>query len=129
MQEFLSLRLGELIGRIDGPMHFRLIIQPLVAIIFAVRAGLRDAREGRPPFFWALAYDRGHRRDLLSGGWHDVGKVFIAAVILDAIYQLAVLHAFYPVEAVIVALVLALVPYVLVRAPVTRLAGGTGKRL
>ncbi len=31
-----------------------LFIQPLMATILAVRGGLKDAREGRPPYFWSL---------------------------------------------------------------------------
>jgi hypothetical protein len=38
-----------LIGRSEGPMTFRLILQPAMAVFLAIRAGLRDAREGKPP--------------------------------------------------------------------------------
>jgi hypothetical protein len=31
-------------------MNFRLIIQPAVTILFAIRAGLMDARNDQPPF-------------------------------------------------------------------------------
>ena len=33
-----------LLGRLGGPMSFRLLMQPAMAIFFAVRAGIRDAR-------------------------------------------------------------------------------------
>jgi hypothetical protein len=49
--EFFARVWEMLIGRADGPFTLRLILQPAVAAIFAMRAGLRDAREGRPPFF------------------------------------------------------------------------------
>ena len=104
-------------------MKLRLIIQPLVACILAVRAGLRDAREGKPPYFWALAFNAEHRRELLREGWKDIAKLFAMAVILDAIYQFIELHTVYPGEAIIVAFLLAIVPYLLVRASVTRFAG------
>ena len=35
----------DLIARVSGPMKFRLVLQPLMASIFAIRAGLRDALE------------------------------------------------------------------------------------
>ena len=41
---------------------------------------------------------------------------------MDAIYQLKVFGTFYPGEAVIIALVLAFVPYLLIRGPVARIA-------
>jgi hypothetical protein len=48
----------------------------------------------------------------------------ILAVILDAIYQFEELDKFYPGEALIVALVLAFIPYLLIRGPAARLARG-----
>ena len=104
-------------------MNLRLLVQPLAAAVFAVRAGLRDAREGRPPFFWALAYNPGHRRVMLREGWKDIAKVFVAALVLDVAYQVIRLNTVYPGEAIVVAFLLAVVPYLLLRAPVTRLFG------
>ena len=54
-----------LVGRVYGPMSFRLIIQPLMAAIFAFRDGRKDAREGKVPYFWALFTSPEHRRELL----------------------------------------------------------------
>ena len=108
--------------RITGPMKFRLLLQPLMASIFAVMSGLKDARLGKPPYFWALLTDPSHRRDMLKDGWKSVGKVFVLALVLDVIYQIIVLRFVYPGEAIIVALVLAIVPYLILRGLVTRLA-------
>ena len=55
-------------------------------------------------------------------GWKDVGKVFIVALILDAIYQVIVHSGIYTLELLITATVLALVPYAMIRGLVTRLA-------
>jgi hypothetical protein len=121
MEDQLTRFVDDLIGRIGGPMSFRLVIQPIMAFFFAIRDGRKDALEGRVPYFWALFTDPGHRRDLLRDGWKSVGKVFIIAIVLDAIYQYMVLGWFYPGEALVVAFVLALVPYVLLRGPVNRL--------
>ena len=44
------------------------------------------------------------------------------AVILDVVYQLIALHTVYPGEALLVGCLLAVVPYLFIRAPVTRLA-------
>jgi hypothetical protein len=121
--DHLFARVGEqLVARVTGPMKFRLVLQPAMAIFFAVRGGLKDAREGTPPYFWGLFTDRGEREAMLKNGWKSVGKVFILAVVLDAIYQFIVLRWFYPGEAVIVAVILAILPYLLVRGPVNRIA-------
>ena len=107
-----------------GPLTLRLLIQPTVATILAIRAGWKDAQQGRAPYFWALLSNPVHRHDLLREGWKDVGKVFILAVVLDVIYQFIVVRWVYPVETLIVAAVLAILPYLLIRGPVTRLARG-----
>lgn len=103
-------------------MSFRLILQPAVAIILAIRAGMRDARDGRPPFLWAVLSNRGLRRELIGQGWEDVRNVFILALVLDSIYQVIVHSAIYALELLLTATTLALVPYVIVRGLVTRIA-------
>ena len=119
----LLTRLGEnLIGRVSGPMKFRLILQPLMAVIFAVRDGLNDARSGRPAYFWALFTNADHRRELLRDGWKSVGKIFIVAVAIDLVYQIIALRWFYPGEAILVAALLAFVPYLAFRGLVNRMA-------
>ena len=113
---------SQLAARIHGPMDFRLVLQPAMAAFFAIRSGLADARDGKAPYFWSLLSDRADRVAIIKDGWKSVGRVFILAVVLDVVYQLYVLHFVYPGEALIVAFVLAIVPYLLLRGLVTRLA-------
>jgi len=111
-----------LADRVSGPMKFRLLLQPLMAVIFAVMSGLKDAKAGKPPYFWALLTDPAHRREMIRDGWKSVSKVFVLALILDVVYQVIVLRFVYPGEAIVVALALAIVPYLIVRGLVTRIA-------
>lgn len=122
MEELLIRFIDNLIDRVSGPMKFRLILQPIMAVIFAVRSGLKDAKEGKPAYFWALFTQPGHRRDMFFDGWKSVGKVFVIAIIIDLVYQLIVLRWFYPFEALLTAAILAFVPYLIIRGPVTRIA-------
>jgi hypothetical protein len=92
-----------------------------MAILFAIIDGLRDAKNGKPAYFWALLTATGQRRELLHEGWKSVGKIFILAVILDVVYQLEVHSSIYPGETLIVAFVLAILPYVLLRGPINRI--------
>jgi hypothetical protein len=114
--------------RFSGPMNFRLLLQPLVATILAVRAGLSDAREGRPAYFWTLLSDSSQRRDLLREGWKSIAKVFIMAVIIDLVYQYLVDGWVHILEALGIAALLAIVPYILFRGPVNRIAARYRKR-
>jgi hypothetical protein len=111
-----------LFGRLDGPLHFRFIVQPLMATIFAVIDGIKDAKAGKPAYFWSLITHSGHRKELLKNGWKRVGKIFILAVILEIVYQLKVEKTIYPGELLFVAFTLAVVPYLLLRGPINRLA-------
>jgi hypothetical protein len=121
MEDIVARFFENLVDRVSGPMKFRFVLQPLMAIFFAIKDGRKDAREERVPYFWAIFTSPGHRRDLLHSGWKSVGKVFIIALILDAVYQYIQLRMFYPGEAIVVAFVLAIIPYVLLRGPANRL--------
>jgi len=106
--------------RVGGPMTFRIILQPLMAAILAFRAGLKDAQHGRPPYFWTILTDPSQRADLMREGWRSVARVFVLAIVMDVIYQLIVLGWIYPFELILVAILLAVVPYLLIRGPVNR---------
>lgn len=122
MDDLLTRLWENLGGRIGGPFTFRLILQPLVAAALAIRAGLLDARTGRPPYFWAILTNPVHRRDLLREGWKAVASVFAVAVVIDVVYQLIVFRWVYLGEVLIVAFLLACVPYLLIRGPANRIA-------
>ena len=58
--------------------------------------------------------------DWLRLALKDIGRVFIVAIVLDTAYQLIVYRWVYPGQVLLVAVVCAIVPYVLVRGPITR---------
>jgi hypothetical protein len=127
MNESLSFVEG-LLARVQGPMSFRLILQPLIAAFFAFRDGRKDAREGRGPYFWALFTDAGHRTEMLKGGWTSIGKVFIIAIILDLVFQIISFKDVRSVAGALIAgVILALIPYLLMRGPVNRLSRHGGR--
>src|SRR5258707_826621 len=122
MDEMWMRIASDLAARVSGPMKFRLVLQPVMAAIFAIRAGLADARAGKPPYFWTLVTDPAQRAYMIKDGWKSVGKVFVLALVLDVVYQIIVSRFVYPGEAIIVAFVLAIVPYLILRGLVTRVA-------
>jgi hypothetical protein len=109
-----------ILGRPTGPLNFRLVVMPIVVTTLAVRAHLRDVREGRPTELWAFIKDPAKRRRLFRSGLKDFGKVFVMAVVLDTVYQLLVFRWVYPGEVLLIAFACAVVPYFLVRGPITR---------
>jgi hypothetical protein len=111
-----------LVDRTSGPLKLRFFLQPSIAIFLAIRAGLNDWRQGKAPFFWDFLADSSKRKDLFRDFKKSVGRLFLLACLLDCIYQLIVLHWVYPFDAVVIATLLAIVPYLLVRGPVNRIA-------
>lgn len=122
MEDFLARIYDEIVARLHGPMKFRLVIQPLVAAIFAIRAGLADARAGRPAFVWGLFTHPEQRGTMLKSGFKDVAKVFTMATVMDLIYQFIIDRHVHVISALILAAVLCFIPYLLLRGPVNRLA-------
>jgi hypothetical protein len=120
--ELLKNGVDQLVGRLSGPLNFRLVVMPTVVTLLALRADWMDAREGRPAVLGAFITDPVERRRLFRSAVKDIGRVFVVAIVLDTAYQLMVFRWLYPGQVLIVAVVCAVVPYVLVRGPMTRTA-------
>lgn len=120
MDDALQRIASDLVGRLTGPLTLRLYLQPTMASLFAIRDGVRDARAGRAPYLWTVLTSAQDRRDLLRDGWKALGNVIVLALVLDVIYQLKVFRTFYPFEALDVVLILAVLPYCLLRGLTTR---------
>lgn len=122
MDELLIRTWHDLVGRLDGPLHLRFFLQPLMASIFAIRDGVRDAHTGRPAYLWALFTEPENRKERIRDGWVAISKIFIAAVAMDLVYQLIEFRTIHPIETLLTAAVLAILPYILLRGPIKRLA-------
>jgi hypothetical protein len=122
IQEILTRFWDQLIAQPSGPLAFRLILQPVMATILAILDGMKDARVGRPPFLRTILNDPSQRAAYLREGLKRVSRVIVFAFVMDAIYQVIVLRRFYLGEALVTVFVLAVLPYLLVRGPVDRLA-------
>lgn len=128
MEDFLSRFVQGFMSRLEGPFSFRMIVQPLMALIFATLDGLKDAKAGKPAYLWAVVANAEHRRELLKDGWKHFGKIFILGIVLDVVYQLKVHGAIHSWGGVLLAaLVLAVLPYMVLRGPVNRIARFFGK--
>ena len=110
----------DLIERPDGPMRFRFVLQPLMATIVAIRDGREDARFGRAPYLATVLGNPQERAERLRHGLNATARIIALGLVMDVIYQAIVFRTFYPDQALVVALVLAFVPYVIIRG-VTRL--------
>jgi hypothetical protein len=112
----------DIFDRPGGPMSFRFVLQPIMAAIAAFHDGAADARQGQEPYLTRLVSGSGDRGDLLNEAVLSTSRILLLGLAMDAIYQFTVLKTFYPGEMVVIALALALVPYLLLRGPFSRIA-------
>ena len=110
------------LARPSGSLNFRFILQPTMASLLALRAGIQDAREGKEGYLWSMVANPERRAQLLHEGWSGVRTLFLVAIVLDCVYQLITVRFIYPLELLFTATLLAFVPYVLLRGPFNRIA-------
>jgi hypothetical protein len=111
-----------LFDRPDGPMVFRFFLQPTMAAIAAWRDGVNDARTGRSPFFVGALTDPAQRTIRLNEALVATARIILLGLVMDGIYQAIEFNYFHPAEAVIIALALAFVPYLVLRGLIARAA-------
>ena len=122
IEEMIQRFWENLLDRPSGPLALRFLLQPTIAALLAIRDGVKDAREGRSPYFWTVLSKPDERRERLREGFAATGKIIVVALVLDAVYQFIELHTFYPGEAFVIAILLAFVSYLIVRGPAARVA-------
>jgi hypothetical protein len=122
LQDLLARVWVNLSERPAGPLAFGFLLQKAMSAALAVRDGVRDARQGTPPYPWSIVFDSGNRAAPIRQGLQATSKIILLAVVLDVTYQITVLEEFYPGEALIVGLTLGLVPYMLIPGLAARFA-------
>ena len=120
--EGLDRMWDDILARPGGPMTFRFILQPAMAAIAALRDGVSDARLGRTPYLLTILRGDESRGTRLWEGFVSTARILILGIVMDAIYQAIVLKTFYPAQAAVIAVLLAFVPYLLLRGPFERVA-------
>jgi len=107
-------------GMFGGKFQFRLVLQPLIAIVLGLRFGVRDAKAGKLPFFQALARGKGERGGLLKQAARDAFIPLVVAVVIDSILQQLINHRIRPLASLIVGGILVFLPFLIVRALANR---------
>jgi hypothetical protein len=120
---FSQAFIEDLPKRLSGPGKLRFIVQPLLAAILGVRNGIIDARNGRPPYLYAVLFKHELRRELMKHSFGVLVNLFLMGVLLDSIAQWLILGASYPGAALIVGPALIAAPYSVARALANRFAG------
>ncbi len=106
---------NDIFARFGGPMTFRFFLQPTMAAIAAAHDGLKDAREGHRSFFWTGWRDPSQQTGRLREGLISTARIMLLGICMDVIYQFKELDQFHPAEAVVIAILLAVIPYFVFR--------------
>src|SRR4051794_735442 len=110
--DFVSKIFEELVARLgSGPMQFRLIVQPAMALLLGIRDGLMDARLGSPPFLWGLLFRRKHLKPSLKSALRRLQVPIAVATLADALVQYLMFGYVRPAVAVMVGVLLMGLPY------------------
>jgi hypothetical protein len=112
----------DIVDRPGGPMSFRFVLQPAMAVLAALFDGIKDAKLNRAPYFWTVLSDPSKRGGRLREGIISTARISLLGLGMDILYQYKVLNTFYPGEAALIALLLAFIPYLLLRGPIARVA-------
>ena len=110
------------LARPNGSLSLRFYIQPTMASLLALRAGIRGCEAGPAGLSVGDTHAPERRLQLLHEGWRGAMTPFLLALALDCAYQIMTIRFVYPLELLFTATLLALVPYALLRGPFNRLA-------
>ena|SRR5882672_10973390 len=102
----------ELIARVvSGPLQFRLIMQPTVAVCLGIRDGMKDAKAGSPPFISGLLFHPAGRIRCLQETLRRLRGPVLIASLIDGIVQYLMFQHIRPLVAVTVGTLLMGLPY------------------
>ncbi|HTL34184.1 MAG TPA: hypothetical protein VL326_13735 [Kofleriaceae bacterium] len=104
-----------------GRGQFRLVLQPLVAILLGVRFGISDAKAGNEPFVSRVLVTSGHRAALLKQALNNILIPFTVAVVLDGVLQYLTLGRVRISAAIVMGLLLIAAPFLISRSFANRL--------
>ena len=105
-----------IIELLSGPGNLRFVLQPLIAILLAIRDGRNDAKSGTPAFLAEMVSGSGPRGATLKVSIKATLMPFSVAVILDSILQIIIFDVWRLQCALVVGLFLVGIPYVVVRS-------------
>jgi hypothetical protein len=114
--------IDRLAARVTGPLHFRFILQPLIAIALGIRDGRLDARAGTSPFVIDVLFGSENRREYIASALKNLATPVVIGTVLDAVSQSQIFGHVRPLGALLVGFAVLGVPYALARGIINRLS-------
>ena len=119
--QFANTIVDRLAARVTGPLHFRFILQPLMAIALGIRDGRLDAKAGTSPFVIDVLLGSENRREYIVSALKNLAMPVALGTVLDAVSQYQIFEHVRPLGALLVGFGILGVPYVLARGLTNRL--------
>jgi hypothetical protein len=86
--------------------------------IVAIHDSVKDAGVGcSRQHSWTVAGSPRERMGRLGEALIATARIILLGIAMDVIYQFLVFRTFYPAQALLIALLLAFIPYLLIRGP------------
>jgi hypothetical protein len=105
-----------------GPGTLRFFIQPAIAILLGILHGIRDRRQGRPPYLIGLVRAGGRRGRHLLEGLRAIVVPLCLAVLGAYIFEYVIRQRIYVFYGLLYAVLFVAIPYFVTRALANRFA-------
>lgn len=128
MESFLDKVVNGIVARVAGPMSFRFILQPLMAILLGMRDGKLDAKAGTPPFIFDLIFNPESRKKDFASAIKSLLKPMIIGFVIDLIAQYLIFQHIRLIPALIVGVGVIALPYALSRGVTNRIISAKMKK-
>ena len=115
MNELAQKVVEGIVARVAGPMSFRFIMQPAIAVLLGIRDGRLDAKAGTPPYIFHLLFKPAGRHRAISSALRSLLTPVIVGTVLDAIAQFLIFQRVHLLPALYVGAFVMGVPYSLAR--------------
>jgi hypothetical protein len=115
MNELAQKVVEGIVARVVGPMSFRFIMQPAIAVLLGIRDGRLDAKAGTPPYIFDLVFKPEDRHRAISSALQSLLTPVIVGTVLDAIAQFLIFQRIHLLPALLVGAFVMGVPYSLAR--------------
>jgi len=117
----LSPLVDRFVARFSGPMNLRFVLQPVMAIVLAIRDGRRDALAEAPPFIHNILFGSGERTAHLESAARGLTVPAMVGTVADAIAQFLLFGSVQPSAAVLVGVGVLAIPYAVTRELANRI--------
>ena len=122
MDEVIQKTVEGIVARLAGPMSFRFMLQPTIAVLLGIRDGRLDAKALTPPFIFDLVFKPADREKAIKSGLRTLLTPMIVGTVLDAVAQYLIFGRVRILPAMLVGMFVMGFPYSLARGISNRIA-------